>query len=137
MFLTFVVSRPNIFFLRESVRVFRQSLVDKRKQLEELADFFQFDVNVLPEKSSLPKITRARAVSVLLDQNIRVIDFKRVGGSVAAFEVVCASNYDPYGSFRNVGYHNGQFFELDAFTAMPAIKSEFMGMKCCLACLFI
>ena len=122
---------------RETVRAFQKSLVDKRKQLEELADFFQFDLAALPDKSKVPKITRARAVNLLFKEKIRVIDFKQVGGSVAAFEVVGASDFDPFGSFRNVGFYNGQFFEMDAFSAIPAIKSEFLGRKSTNVCLLI
>ena len=76
-------------------------------------------------------------MSVLLKEKIRVIDFKRVGGSVAAFEVVGTNNFDPFGSFQSVGYFNGQFFQLGAFLAIPVIKSEFMGRKSHSICLFI
>ena len=113
-------------FHRGSVRAFKKSQKDKRPQLEELADFFKFDRSVLPKETEVLKITKTRAFALLLKEKIRVIEFTRVG-SVAAFEVSNSSNMDPFGSFRTVGYHNGTFFELEAYKPIPIIKSEFLG----------
>lgn len=115
----------HIVFCRHSVRPFQRSRTDKRAQLEELAKFFNFNRNALPSATEVSKITKNRALTLLLEENIRVIEFKRVG-SVAAFEVLNATNMDPFCSFQNVGYFEGTFYALD-IKPIPIIKSEFLG----------
>ena len=126
---SFVIKFFHILFLRNSVRSFRKSQTDKRAQLEELANFFDFASSALPGAHEVLKITKTRAIALLLKENIRVIEFKRVG-SVAAFEVINSSNMDPFEcSFRNVGYFEGTFWALDVNRPIAPIKSEFLGKE--------